>query len=249
MNRKRKYGKSFPTVKKSTFMLTVLLPFLLWWGAIYGRNTFIHPRCPAHPESCTTENIPQMDRFSVNLEDGKADLYSYYTQNTSGALALGVPVLWNAGLLLSQTLSPWTFWLSLSADLTLMGQTVAWNGLFTEISHYLTQRPRPFVYQDPPVRGAEASHYTSFYSGHTSFVAATQTALLLFLFFRGAPLWLLLLWLCFAESMVFSTAYFRVFAGRHFLTDVLAGASAGTLMALFTFFLAGRARDKAKDEF
>lgn len=241
LSQRRPSPSASKPIRGSVFILTVVLPALLWWASIHGRNYLIHPRCLSRPETCTLESIPPLDKFSVGLEDGEADWNSYLTQNFSGFLALGVPIAWNTGLLISSSVVPGVFWVNLLADLTLMGQTVAWNGLFTETSHLLTQRPRPFVYQDPAVRGVEPSHYTSFYSGHTSFVAATQTGVLLFFFFRGAPIWFLMLWLGVAESMIFSTAYFRIFAGRHFLTDVLAGAFAGTLVALSAFFVSGRA--------
>lgn len=226
--------------RKTGFLLTVVLPAALWYGAIHSRSLIIPTRCAANPELCQVKELPEIDRFSIGLEDGNADGYSYLTQNLSGVMALGIPVTWNTIALLAQTTQPVSFWLNLTGDLIWMGQAVAWNGLFTELSHLISQRPRPFVYQDPAVRGAEASHYTSFYSGHTSFVAVTQVSLLLFLLIRGAPVWLLLLSTGIAESMVFSTAYFRIFAGRHFLTDVLFGAFAGTLVALTVFFFSIR---------
>ena len=227
--------------KPSRVFLTLILPALLWWGGIHLRDYLIEPRCGSLPVLCSVDSVSQIDRFSLGIEDGKADGYSYYLQNTSAVLAFGIPIAWNTATLLLSTVNPVAFWTHLTSDLLLMAQTIAWNGLFTEVSHLISQRPRPFVYQDPATRGAEASHYTSFYSGHTSFVATTQTAILLFFLVRGAPVWLLMLSLGCGQAMTFATAYFRIFAGRHFLTDVLCGAFAGVCVALLIFLISGRA--------
>jgi undecaprenyl-diphosphatase len=108
--------------------------------------------------------------------------------------------------------------------------------MLTELSHLVTHRPRPFVYQNPAVRGTEAAHYTSFYSGHTSFVAAMSMGLLLCLFRRMAPTAALPFWAAAGQALMLATAINRIFAGRHFASDVIAGAVAGALVAVFVAY-------------
>ena len=219
------------------FLLAILLPALLWYGAIHSRSYLIQPRClatsTAGPPPCMKEELPLVDQFLVGHESGLADGYSFFTQNLSGALAVVIPTSWNVALFLTGRLSPvGGLLVTLGTDLGLVLQTVAWNGVFTELSHTLSQRPRPFVYSDPMTRGIDPAHYTSFYSGHTSFAAATQVVTLLILLARGAPYWLIILQGILCEVLIFSTAYFRMLAGRHFYTDVMCGAIGGTLAAV-----------------
>ena len=117
-------------------------------------------------------------------------------------------------------------------DLVLFTQTAGINGMLTEIAHDFARRPRPFVYGDPNGRGRDPQNYTSFYSGHTSFASAAAAFLILTLLARGAPVWLLVLVGAGAELLVASTALFRMLAGRHFLSDVVCGALAGSAVAL-----------------
>lgn len=223
----------------------LLFPALLWWAATTSRHWFIHPHCAQNPQSCTRDSVFFLDRFSLGVEDGKADEYSYVAQNISGILGLAVPTLWHGTQLLLGVSWPAVL-VNLTSDLGLVIQTAAWNGFFTEASHLFVQRPRPFVYTDPVGRGLDPAHYTSFYSGHTSFVSAMNAAIFLILLYRGAPLLILLFSAGLWEVMVFFTAYFRMMAGRHFLTDVTTGAVAGAFMAwLIVYYGGSRKKQKA----
>ncbi len=209
-------------LRKRDFWFTVI-PLLAWLGAVHARPLWIHPHCATHPASCSPSSLWPIDRLNLKLESPDADGYSYFTQNFSGALAVGGILAWDAisgaGLL------------SIGTDLVILIQSAAWNGVVNEAMHAITQRPRPFVYSDP-MRAKDPENYTSFYSGHTSFAAIAGVALLLILFLRGAPFLLLLGAGAGVEALVFSTAYFRIMAGRHFLTDVLAGAIIGGWIAV-----------------
>jgi undecaprenyl-diphosphatase len=174
------------------------------------------------------------------MEDMTADGYSYQTQNFSGFWGITLPWGWTLFQTLSSLGSLRSFGVirslgilaaNLGSDLVVYLQTISWNGLLTEISHIVSQRPRPFVFSNPTERGIDPAHYTSFYSGHTSFAAATGTCGFLLLMRAGAPLALLLLSFASTQALILSTAYFRILAGRHFLTDVLCGAIAGSITA------------------
>src|SRR5262249_42708323 len=92
-----------------------------------------------------------------------------------------------------------------------------------------------FVYSNPALRGTDPSHYTSFYSGHTSFAALAGLSLFLILLARGAPTWLIAIAAMSWQGLTIATGYFRVMAGRHFLTDVIAAAWIGSAAALVVF--------------
>jgi membrane-associated phospholipid phosphatase len=217
-------------LKKSDFFL-IVIPGLIWGAAIFMRQSVINPYCRNTPQMCSKESLLPMDQLSFKMEDPDADGYSYFTQNLSGALAVVVPATWSLSQLALGSVSPIGALGMVGVDLVLVLQAASWNGLFTEFSHLIVQRPRPFVYYDPSQRGIDPAHYTSFYSGHTSFTAAMTLIVFLILLVRGAPLFVLALAVVSGEVLVISTAYFRILAGRHFLTDVIIGALAGTAVA------------------
>ena len=209
----------------------ILFPTVLWTLATFARPSVITPKCSLQPESCTKSSVLPVDQVSLGLEDGNADGYSFFTQNLSGVLAYTVPALWNTTRFTMGSITPLGALAATLTDWMIITQTVTWNGLLTEVSHLLSQRPRPFVYSSPTERGSDPAHYTSFYSGHTSFTAAANAALFFVLLSRGAPLLLLLISGVTFEVLVLATAYFRIMAGRHFFTDVVCGAIAGLVIA------------------
>jgi membrane-associated phospholipid phosphatase len=208
-----------------------VLPALLWFLAIYSRGSLINPHCAQKPDQCTAASLLAMDRPAVGLEAPGADAISFTTQGLSGVVAIAAVPTWQAALAMAGRITPAAALIATGIDLTVLLQTTFWNGLLTESAHLATQRGRPFVYVDP-ARARDYSNYTSFYSGHTSFAAASTVALFLILLSRGAPTWLLGLAGTFSYSMISLTGLFRVLAGRHFPTDVLIGALAGICVAL-----------------
>ncbi len=221
---------------KKDFWLT-LIPGLLWLASVRSRSLLITPSCidPNHP--CQKESVFFVDQISMGLNIDPADAYSFFTQNLSVILAIALPLLWNLNRARVRRGLTLRIVRESGADFFIALQAILWNGLFTETSHWISQRARPFVYSDPLVLGLDPAHYTSFYSGHTSVSAVSNTMVLLLLITRRAPTWLLLIDLAVAETLIFSTAYFRMMSARHFLTDVLCGAVAGILTAFFVFAL------------
>jgi membrane-associated phospholipid phosphatase len=203
---------------------------LLWIGGIRLRPYVIHP----HPQSLPA--VPAIDRPGLGLENSSADLYSYWTQNTSGVLAATVPAAYNFSLAMIGQVTPAVALANAATYFLIYTQVWFWNGAVNESARLLVQRPRPYVYADPK-RADDPQNYTSFYSGHTSFTASSCVCLFLLLLGRGAPKALLLVTGLTGELLVISTAVFRVLAGRHFLTDTLTGAMMGTLAALLVYSL------------
>ncbi|MGZ3698083.1 MAG: phosphatase PAP2 family protein [Bdellovibrionota bacterium] len=213
-------------LRRRDFVLTIL-PLLLWWLSSTAIRTWvISPHCVSAPTSCTAEHVLGIDRYSLGFENMAADDASHVIQLAAATLAVLIPVGFEIVSL------PWASVLAaVGTDLVVLAQVAFWNGVGVELSHLLIQRPRPFVYKDPGNLGRDPSHYTSFYSGHTSFVTAMMLGILLVLFARGARRRVLIPLAATAQVMVIATAYFRILAGRHFLTDTLVASVAGGLVA------------------
>jgi membrane-associated phospholipid phosphatase len=209
-----------------------LLPIgaALWVAAIYARPKFMHLTCAHDPAHCGIASVLPWDRISVGLRNGAADRLSFETQYWAGAIAFAIPLLW--------ILTEWfrrktrrpvsrvmTVWI-------LLFEATILNGVMNEVVRFVVQRPRPFVIHDPVRLGGDPAHYTSFYSGHTSFAALAGVILTLSLVQERAPRLLRYVAGGCAFALVVATAVFRVEAGRHYPTDVIAGALFGTIAAL-----------------
>lgn len=181
---------------------------------------------------CTAESVPKFDRAAIGFNNATADEYSYFTQNLSGILALSVPPAWAGALAVFGKLMPATAIAWAATDLILVAETTALNGMIGELTKITVQRPRPFVYVNPSNDGANPSNYISFYSGHTSYAAASTTAMFLILLSRNPPLIMLFASALAIPTLTILTGMLRVMAGRHFLTDVTAAAIIGSLIAL-----------------
>ncbi|HUP57283.1 MAG TPA: phosphatase PAP2 family protein [Bdellovibrionota bacterium] len=215
-----------------------LIPALFWVIGVQTRSQTIAPWCGGeNAAKCARSTVLPIDQPALGHEIGQADGFSYATQNLSGFIAIGATVAWAFSKVAVRAVTPAGAAFEAGADLLLFAQAAAWNGFFNEVAHVATARPRPFVYLDPKNRGNDPAHYTSFYSGHTSFAALAGVSLFLILLARGAPFWLLATAAATGQSLTFLTGVFRVLAGRHFITDVVAGALIGSGVALTVFWL------------
>ena len=208
----------------------IILPTLIWLGGIQSRSVFIRPPCAVPTEAqihCAIASVNSLDRTGMGVNRGDADLWSNRGQISAMIITLSVPIVFN----LAQRMSPALAVVAIGEDLAVLLQTVAWNGVFTEVVRLAAARPRPFVYADPAAQGQDPAHYVSFYSGHTSFVAACLFGLLFVLFARSAgPGWILTVGLS-MQCVLMVTAFGRVLSDRHFITDTLAATVAGALVA------------------
>lgn len=132
------------------------------------------------------------------------------------------------------------FLVRFTTDMVIVAQTMAANVFVTQLFKLAARRPRPFAYIDPDeidatLRGelVEAQSSTSvdrsFPSGHTSsaFAATTAGATLLTLELLGRNRAAIALAWVGGLGVATTTAVLRVGAGRHFTSDVLAGAAIG----------------------
>lgn len=211
--------------------LLILIPALVWVVGVHSRSTLLKTHCAESTSQCAVEDLFSVDRFTVSFEDRRADHLSFVTQETAAWIAVSGPFLWHLASVLTRSALPAVAVVSAVEDAVFLLQAVVWNGAILEAVRVLVQRPRPFVYKDPAGLGANPAHYISFYSGHTSFVAVVTLALFWILLRRRAhPTWVILA-LVASVLLTFLTGIFRVLAGRHFATDVIAAMLAGYAVA------------------
>lgn len=216
----------------------LIVPILVWAALFHARPMVMDLICSRNPTPCVAENVFWIDRLAIHVESPIADNHSFTTQNLSGILALIVPLFWVVFEALRGRAAGYKkAAIAALTDVLLLAQSVAWNGVLIETARLLVQRPRPFVYSNPILQGADPAHYTSFYSGHTSFAALAGTSMVMTLIGRKAGLPLIISASLVAMTLVFLTGIFRVMAGRHFVTDVLAAAVAGFIVAAFIAYL------------
>jgi membrane-associated phospholipid phosphatase len=172
-----------------------------------------------------------LDQYALSHDSPRADELSYETQNFSGIWAYSLPIVLQMGRIALQSEPVGLALTYILQDSLLVTETIVFNGALNETARLVVQRPRPFVYHDPGYHGSDPHNYTSFYSGHTSFSAATNGALLFVMLGRVAALPFLLLVGIGGPLLVFFTGFFRVLSGRHFFTDVVVGAIMGSIIA------------------
>jgi len=135
--------------------------------------------------------------------------------------------------------SPGDGWSGYGKDSLVIFETLSVNLLFNQVVKFTVRRPRPYVYdpkQDEKHRtGMEAG--LSFYSGHSSTAfAAAVSGSYIFTLRHPDSNWVIPVWLgtC---AMASATGILRVKAGKHFWSDVMVGAVAGSAFGLLIPFL------------
>jgi membrane-associated phospholipid phosphatase len=172
-------------------------------------SDLIKPRCPCNPGEVNSFDrgvIGNNNRFLDSLSD------------VSVGIAVVAPAFFDA---LDVGLSH-----VLAEDLTVYVETLTVSGAFTTLAKYTVQRPLPRVYagQDPTL-ASEPGGYRSFYSGHASTTFSALTAASLTYNLRHpSSVWPWVITGVYGTSV----AAERVAAGRHFYTDVIVGALAGS---------------------
>jgi membrane-associated phospholipid phosphatase len=175
-------------------------------GVPYVLPHLITPRCP-----CDPAEVNRLDRFAIGHHSDGAALAS----DVTAGLAMVVPPIADALRLGLGT--------TLRDDVGVFVETLSVNGALVVIAKYATQRPLPLTYEGRRYVDS-ARGYRSFYSGHTSTIAAALTATAWTIRRRdGERVWP---WIT-AGALTAAVAVERVAGGRHFPTDVAAGAVAG----------------------
>lgn len=203
---------------------------LIWVTLIQSRAHLIAPHCITTAASCSAAAVNAVDQMAVHLEFGLADGISFWLQNFAIFMGLFAPLA--LALLTHRTATLQKRLRQGLTDLMLWIESVFWNGAVMELTRIATHRPRPFVLKDPIRLGTEAAHYTSFFSGHTSFVATSWTALLLIALTRRASTPVTVIAFLAWAMLPGAEAYFRILAGRHYFSDTAVGWFVGILMAV-----------------
>ncbi len=194
----------------------ILVPYAL-------TDTLIHPHCP-----CASSDVPSFDRWAIGYTSDTADTISTVT----AGVAIAAPVVLD--LLDVGASTPFL------EDSAVLAEALLVNGALVSAAKYSAQRPIPRVYSPAlPAVVNSPSDYRSFYSGHTSTTFAALTAASMTWTLRHGDAW----WPWVVTGVVgTSVAVERVLAGRHFPSDVVVGAAAGTLVGLAVPWLHARGR-------
>ena len=195
---------------------SIIVPYAL-------TDSIIHPHCP-----CPVSEVPWFDRWVIGYASDAVDTVSTVTAGLAMVAPLAVDLV---------DVGPSTPFLE---DFVVIAQTELVNGALVTLAKYTVQRPIPRVYSPAlPAVVSSPADYRSFYSGHTSSTFAALTAMSMTWTLRHGDAW----WPWVVTGVVGSSvALERLFAGRHFPSDVVVGAAAGTLVGLAVPWLHARAR-------
>ena len=187
-----------------------------------SRDTVADP-CSA-PDSCNPSQVNSFDRFATDQHSSSAERASDVTR--------ALTIASTGTLELYMLLGRWDQkGRGVFADLIVDGEVVLLTTALTSLLERSTGRLRPLIYREPPLApGSQrnSDDVASFPSGHTSTAFAAASAGCTTFVRRMRPGWGKALVACapgFALSAL--TGVLRVAAGRHFPTDVLAGAALG----------------------
>lgn len=204
-------------VRPAVDVPVLVLAGTAWAAPRFFLDDLVDPTCP-----CDASDVPGLDRWSIDHHSDGLDLASDVTLGAVVAASLLLEALAADG-------SP-EGWRRFGEDAVVMGESVLVSGALTQLTKLLVQRPRPHLYNrspdDPEIQAEE--NYLSFPSSHVSTVfalglSAARTYRLHHPESRHVP-------------VVYGTAIgvgvtmgvVRILAGRHFTSDVLAGAAIGS---------------------
>jgi hypothetical protein len=180
-----------------------------------------------------TDTLNALDRWGRGVAADTAEGRDHWNKwsNIVGFGALPVGVLGGQYLLSSGSGAPSQYY---AQDATIIIETVVVSSLVNQVVKFSVGRERPFVHVLPEDQKALTEHPNdnnlSFYSGHTNMAFALVTAAGTVSELRGYKH----RWLIWAVGLpaAASVGLMRMGADKHYLTDVLVGAAAGTLFGV-----------------
>jgi len=129
-------------------------------------------------------------------------------------------------------------------DATLYAESLSLTFAITDLTKIAFRRPRPIAYKEqaaldaqyggagksPSISDTDAT--LSFFSGHSSMIAATSATATYLAFMRSPGTWRPWVTLAAGVLLTAGVSYERVRAGEHFPTDVIAGSLAGACIGV-----------------
>jgi membrane-associated phospholipid phosphatase len=192
-------------------------------GQVIGQYR-LQTMAPARPDELRRSDLSPLDRWNAGTWNPAADAASNVAAVATGGLMIWADA-WQ-GARGDQT------WRPLLEDALVLAQAAAWNSAIDLNVRAARVHPRPFVYGTaaPESDRREGQAAGSFYSGHASaaFLGAVYVSTVYPLrhpeFEHSGWLW--------AGSLTAAAtaSWLRVAAGKHFPSDVLAGAAMGSLV-------------------
>jgi len=179
-------------------------------------------KCP-----CDRVDVPAIDRGAL----GRSSHVSRTASDVAIITMVSVPPLLDA---LDVRLAGGS-WGNVGEDVFVMTEALVVNGGINELVKITVQRPRPFTYHGESL--SDADSYLSFYSAHTSNAFAVGMAYASTFSLRHPHSRYRYLVYGAVVAGGAATGLFRVLAGKHFPTDVIAGAVMGTAVGLTVPYL------------
>jgi membrane-associated phospholipid phosphatase len=180
-----------------------------------GSELFMAHLVPPDLGGVDIDKVNSFDRAAMFSYSRGFDMASSILEVTTFALPVALILL-----------LPFDQWL---AAAVVYGEVMSGADLTKNLLKYFLPRYRPYVYPGGTVSGGptDPDWYASFPSGHatTSFAAATFGSVLFATYFPASPY--LVPVIVTNLTLAALTGSFRVFAGMHFMTDVIAGAALG----------------------
>jgi membrane-associated phospholipid phosphatase len=207
----------------------VSLPLSIGALVLYGLSEgFVVPSLHAQPTCRLNSQGTHCDPLYLpTFERNVPQNHSKTWKTTSDALSYGSVALPLAALFVEHFLSPpHTHAVQKWLDPLILLETAAASTVATTLLKHTVRRPRPSAYA-PTQRLDALDEQVSFPSGHTSLAAAMTTAytVTFALKYPHSP-WKYAVG-ALGVGITCATGYARVAAGRHFYTDVAAGALLG----------------------
>lgn len=179
-------------------------------------SRIIKKQCP-----CDSGEVNSFDRPVIKMHSQAAANIS----NLTVVVALVTPPVWD------RIDVGWNK--TFMEDFVVYAEVLSVDSSVSNLVRYTTQRPRPDAYRISPAPSPPGD-FASFYSGHTaSTFAGLSAAAMTYNLRYGHSVWP---WVITA-GVGFTEAGARVSSGRHFYSDVLVGAAAGTAIGTLIPYL------------
>lgn len=195
------------------------------WGSTHCRL------CDVTPEGGDQlDSLDRWERIALRGRDAEARHLASQWSDTVANVMVPVGTLGAEVLFVASNKAPWPW---LAEDGLILAESMMLSLLATDVVKFSSARLRPYAYASE-VAGEHSAwsvdDFTSFYSGHTSFAFNLVVSLGTLAELRGYEG----RWLVWAVGLPLAAAVapLRMAADKHYLTDVLVGAVAGSAVGV-----------------